>query len=65
MAPEIFEGKQYDGKLVDLFSLGTLLFVMVKGAALFRTAEITKDPYFKALSAGKHQSFWNVHSTEK
>jgi len=31
MAPEIKEGKIYDGKAADIFSLGIILFVIVKG----------------------------------
>jgi len=31
MAPEIKEGKEFDGKKVDIFSTGVILFVIVHG----------------------------------
>ena len=35
MAPEIVEGKKYIGKVVDLFALGVILFVMRTGSYPF------------------------------
>lgn len=29
MAPEIKEGKTYDGKQIDMFSTGVILFIIV------------------------------------
>ena len=31
MAPEIREGKTYDGVKIDTFSLGVILFIIVRG----------------------------------
>lgn len=31
MAPEIKEGKIYDGQKVDMFSVGVILFIIVHG----------------------------------
>ena len=39
-APEIIEGKDYDGEETDEFSLGVLLFVILNGIKPFPTAEI-------------------------
>ena len=39
-APEIIEGKDYDGEKADVFSLGVLLFVLLNGIKPFPTAEI-------------------------
>jgi serine/threonine protein kinase len=29
MAPEILEGKSYDGRQVDVFACGIILFIMI------------------------------------
>ena len=39
-APEIIEGKDYDGEKADVFSFGVLLFVLLNGIKPFPTAEI-------------------------
>jgi len=31
MAPEQCLGKQYDGKKVDVFSMGVILFILING----------------------------------
>lgn len=35
-APEIIEGKTYDGRKSDIFSLAVILFVMANGKFPFR-----------------------------
>jgi len=44
MAPEIKEGKEYDGRQTDIFSLGVVLFIVVRG--IFPFKEARKDEYF-------------------
>lgn len=44
MAPEIEEGREYDGLQVDMFSAGVILFIMVTGKEPFE--EATNDDYF-------------------
>ena len=44
MAPEIKEGKKYDGNKADIFSAGVILFVIVVG--LFPFNEASKDDFF-------------------
>ena len=44
MAPEIKEGKNYNGLKVDLFSLGVILFILVKG--IFPFKEARTDEFF-------------------
>jgi serine/threonine protein kinase len=39
-APEIIEGKDYDGEKADIFSLGVLLFNLLNGKPPFKTAKI-------------------------
>ena len=47
MAPEIKEGKNYDGTQVDLFSIGVILFIIVQG--IFPFKEARKEEYFYNL----------------
>ena len=36
MAPEIKEGKPYDGELSDVFSAGVILFILAQGIYPFK-----------------------------
>ena len=45
-APEICENKKYDGKKIDIYSLGILLFILVTGK-YFLLYKITKEYYDK------------------
>ena len=47
MAPEIKEGKVYDGMQVDIFSTAVILFIIVQG--IFPFMEAKKDDYFYNL----------------
>lgn len=47
MAPEIKEGKVYNGTQVDLFSVGVILFIIVQG--IFPFKEARKEEYFYNL----------------
>lgn len=47
MAPEIKEGKNYNGTQVDLFSVGVILFIIVQG--IFPFKEARKEEYFYNL----------------
>ena len=58
MAPEIKEGRVYDGKQIDMFSTGVILFIIVMGIYPFKEAR--KDEYFyKNLYKGKNSTYWN------
>ena len=58
MAPEIKEGKTYDGKQIDMFSVGVILFIMVQGIFPFKEAK--KDEYFYNLILnGKLDTYWS------
>jgi serine/threonine protein kinase len=57
MAPEIKEGKTYNGKQVDMFSTGVILFIIVQGIFPFKEAK--KDEYFyNLLLQGKLDTYW-------
>lgn len=57
MAPEIKEGKQYDGRQIDIFSTGVILFIIVQGIFPFKEAK--KDEYFyNLLLNGKLETYW-------
>lgn len=47
MAPEIKESKKYNGLKVDLFSVGVILFILVKG--IFPFKEARKDDFFYSM----------------
>lgn len=57
MAPEIKEGKQYDGRQIDIFSCGVILFIIVQGIFPFKEAK--KDEYFyNLILQGKIEHYW-------
>jgi len=57
MAPEIKEGKVYDGCHVDMFSAGVILFIIVQGIFPFKEAK--KDEYFYNLLLNeKFDQYW-------
>lgn len=45
MAPEIIEGKTYDGVAVDIFSTAVVLFILVLGFFPFKQAKKVDDYY--------------------
>ena len=51
MAPEIFAKVAYDGRKVDIFALGVLLTILVKGTMPFRCGKID-DPYYRMMISG-------------
>lgn len=57
MAPEIKEGKNYDGIHIDLFSTAVILFIIVQGIFPFKEAK--KDEYFyKLILEGQLDTYW-------
>lgn len=63
MAPEIKEGRVYDGAKADLFSVGVVLFILVRG--IFPFKEARKEEYFYNLLCQKNYTeYWSkVEST--
>lgn len=63
MAPEIKEGKTYDGKKIDMFSTGVILFIIVQGIFPFKEAK--KDEYFyNLIMKGDLKTYWSKVSGE-
>jgi len=44
-APEIYEGKEFDGRSADLFAAGVTLFKMFFGFMPFMTTNLKKPSY--------------------
>lgn len=58
MAPEIKEGRPYDGRQADVFSVGVILFILVLG--IFPFQEARKEEYFYGqLLKGRHANYWS------
>lgn len=57
MAPEIKEGKEYNGLKVDLFSTGVILFILVKGIFPFKEAR-KEEFFFNMLWKKKYNEYW-------
>jgi len=57
MAPEIKEGKTYDGMKIDMFSTGVILFIIVQGIFPFKEAK--KDEFFYNLILKQdYETYW-------
>jgi len=64
MAPEIKKCKVYDGKQIDMFSTGVILFIIVQGIFPFKEAK--KDEYFyNLLLTGKLETYWKKVGGQK
>jgi serine/threonine protein kinase len=57
MAPEIKEGKAYNGTQVDLFSFGVILFILVHGIFPFKEAR-TEEYFYNLLVHGNLQTYF-------
>ena len=56
-APEILEGKKYNGFTADIFSLGAILMSLTTGNYGFINA-IKKDKYYKLIMQNQIDSYW-------
>lgn len=61
MAPEVLAGEPYRGEDADLFAASVILFILVTQHPPFIRAEET-DRFYKAISNGRWDKFWDVHS---
>ena len=63
MAPEV-PTKNYDGKKVDVFAAGVILFIMYAGNPPFEKAS-PNDPYYKLIKDKNYATFWKAHSRRR
>ena len=64
VAPEVLEQTVYDGTKVDLFSMGVLLFIMVKGQFPHGT-KILEDKYYDLIKNRMYDEYFEaVDSTD-
>ena len=57
VAPEIFNRQPYDGIISDIFSLGKLLFCLVRGRMAFIAPNINEQPY-SFIRNYQYNDFW-------
>ena len=60
MAPEIISRQPYQGQVVDLFALATILFIMRAGNPPFIQAS-EDDSYYQLLASNRTDLFWRAH----
>ncbi len=59
IAPEIHEGKPYDGTKVDIFSLGVTIFISVAGNPPFAKAD-DKCMLYEAIKRKEWEIYWKA-----
>jgi MAP/microtubule affinity-regulating kinase len=57
MAPEIKEGREYNGYQVDMFSFGVVLFIITHGIFPFKEARTT-EYFYNLLTTGQHELYF-------
>lgn len=60
MAPELYLNKGYDGRGVDVFAAGVVLFLMTVGHLPFGRAD-PRDSFYRFLFKGREDLFWKYH----
>lgn len=57
MAPEIKEGKPYNGEKIDLFSAGVILFILIRGIFPFKEAR-KEEFFYNLLINERYTEYW-------
>ena len=55
MAPEIYFGLEFDGRLADSYCMGVILFIMATGRPPY-TLPAIKDPHFRLVYSGNFRA---------
>ena len=69
-APEILEGKEYDGDKIDIFSIGAVLFILMtknfgfKDAKIYNTPFNTKQRLYKLIKDKQYKQYWEILETK-
>ena len=69
-APEILEGKEYDGDKVDIFSIGAVLFILMTKNFGFKDARINNSPFntkqilYKLIKDKQYKQYWEILETK-
>jgi len=63
MAPEMLRWVNYQGKVVDIFGMGIILFIMRAGHFPFKSAR-SKDNFYRNFCVNKQYNFWKWHSSQ-
>ena len=61
MAPEIHEGKPYEGAKIDIFAAGLILFIMVSCKLPFDGEATKNTKLYKYIMDKKFDKFWKHH----
>ena len=64
MAPEQHRRKPYEGKSIDIFAAGVILFIMVARHPPFSKA-IAKDNFYQYIGRNKPETFWKKMKSGK
>ena len=59
VAPEVLTDHTYDGRRVDLFSMGVLVFIMVQGKFPHGT-KILKDKYYDMIKNKRYDAYFKA-----
>ena len=65
MAPEILQGRPYQGETVDLFALAGILFVMRSGSMAYSRMAEANDEIYSNFTKNEIDVFWKIHEEGK
>jgi hypothetical protein len=65
MAPETYQGAPYDGRAIDVWCLGVMLFVLLWGIFPYKLPSSSHCAYFREIEAGRLAAMltgWGFHA---